>query len=137
MAVAQRENRITDAIKLGEELVEKYPNSSDAYVHLGNATKGLNDFDRAEENYRKALEINPENLRALWQITSHHMNVYIGQVMRPKEQQDKALARSYIDKMIKISPDAGSFLHMRGNLLRANSDFEGAKKWYSRKLVIP
>ena len=89
MAVAQRENRITDAIKLGEELVEKYPNSSDAYVHLGNATRGLNDFDRAEENYRKALEINPENLRALWQITSHHMNVYNGQVMRPKEEQDK------------------------------------------------
>ena len=134
MAVAQRENRIRDAIKLGEELVEKYPNSSDAYVHLGNATKGLNDFDRAEENYRKALEINPENLRALWQITSHHMNVYNGQVMRPKEEQDKTLARSYIDKMITISPDAGSFLQMRGNLLRANSDFEGAKEWYSRTL---
>ena len=52
------------------------------------------------------IEINPENLRALWQITSHHMNVYNGQVMRPKEKQDKALARSYIDKMIKIFPQS-------------------------------
>ena len=134
MAVAQREDRLTDAVKLGEELVDKYPNSSDSYVYLGNAIKWLNDFDGAEDNYRKALEINPENLRALWQLTSHHMNVYIGQVMRPKEEQDRALARKYIDKMIEVSPDAGSFLQMRGNLLRAQSDFESAKKWYSRAL---
>ncbi len=134
MAVAGREDRLTDAVRLGEDLVDKYPNSSDSYVYLGNAIKGLNDFDGAEDNYRKALDINPENLRALWQLTSHHMNVYIGQVMRPKEEQDRALARKYIDKMIEVSPDAGSFLQMRGNLLRAQSDFEGAKKWYSRAL---
>ncbi|MBH30417.1 MAG: hypothetical protein CMG71_00305 [Candidatus Marinimicrobia bacterium] len=134
MAVAQREDRLTDAVRLGEELIEKYPNSSDSYVYLGNAIRGVNDFDGAEDNYRKALEINPKNLRALWQLTSHHMNVYIGQVMRPKEEQDRTLARKYIDKMIEVSPDAGSFLQMRGNLLRAQSDFENAKEWYSRAL---
>ena len=136
MAVANVEDRTKDAIKLGEELVQKYPNSSDSYVYLGNAFRGINDFDGAEENYKKALEINPENLRALWQITSHHMNVYNGQVMRPKEEQDRSLAGRYIERMIEISPDAGSFHQMRGNLFRAESDFESAKKWYRDALEI-
>ena len=94
------EDRTKDEIKLGEELVQNYPNSSDSYVHLGNALKGINDFDGAEENYKKALEINPENLRALWQITSHHMNSFtFGRSdSEPKDEQDRVLAGKYIEK---------------------------------------
>lgn len=136
IAVANSEDRTKDAIKLGDELVQKYPKSSDSYVHLGNVLKGINDFDSAEQNYKKALDINPENLRALWQITSHHMNVYIGQTMRPKDEQDRALAARYIERMIEISPDAGSFHQMRGNLFRAESNFESAKIWYNNALDI-
>jgi len=56
--------------------------------------------------------------------------------MRPKDEQDRVLAGKYIEKMIEISPDAGSFHQMRGNLFRAESNFESAKEWYMNALDI-
>ena len=51
MWVAERESRSMDYIDLCKELVSKYPSSSQAYVMLGDAYTGVEDFDNAIANY--------------------------------------------------------------------------------------
>ena len=134
MFVAGRESRTSDRIDIAKKLVEEYPNSSKAYVDLGDAYTVARDFNSAAQNYTKATDINPENVNAWWRLASHHINVYNGQVLLPAEKQDKKLGIKYIDKMISLRPEAAVGYQIRGNVDRANSDFESAKKWYSDAL---
>ena len=56
--VADRDGRLIDVINFSKELVNKYPNSSEAYTILGNAYTAVQDFDKAIVQYNKALTIN-------------------------------------------------------------------------------
>ena len=134
MFIAGREGRTSDQISLGESLVEKYPNSSKAYVDLGDAYNVTRDFSSAAQNYKKATDINPNNVNAWWRLASQHINVYNNQILLPANKQDKILGIKYIDKMISLRPEAAVGYQIRGNVERASSNFESAKKWYEQSL---
>ena len=134
MFVAGREGRTQDRIRLGKKLIEKYPTSSQAHVTLGDAHNVALEFSLAAENYKKAVKINPENVNAWWRLASQHINVYNGQILLPENKQDKKLGIKYVDKMISLRPEAAVGYQIRGNVNRANSDFESAKKWYDTAL---
>lgn len=134
MFIAGREERAQDRINLGKELVEKYPKSSHAYMELGDAHNTALEFSAAAENYKKAVKINPENVAVWWRLASQHINVYNGQILLPENKQDKKLGIKYVDKMIRLRPDAAVGYQIRGNVDRANSNFESAKKWYDKAL---
>ena len=134
MFIAGREGRTNDRINFAKKLVEEYPSSSKAYVDLGDAYNVARDFSSAAQNYIKATDINPENVNAWWRLGRQHINVYTNQILLPASKQDKKLGISYIDKMISLRPDAAVGYQIRGNVDRANSDFESAKKWYADAL---
>ena len=134
MFIAGREGRTNDQIKLGENLVKQYPNSSKAHVDLGDAYNVTRDFSSAAKNYKKATDINPKNVNAWWRLASQHINVYNNQILLPANEQDKKLGIKYIDKMISLRPEAAVGYQIRGNVERASSDFEAAKKWYQQSL---
>ena len=134
MFIAGREDRTNDQISLGKNLVEKYPNSSKAYVDLGDAYNVTRDFSSAAQNYKKATDINPNNVNAWWRLASQHINVYNNQILLPANKQDKILGIKYIDKMISLRPEAAVGYQIRGNVERASSNFESAKKWYEQSL---
>ena len=52
--VANRDGRLMDVVTVSKELVNKYPNSSEAYVVLGNAYTSVRDFDNAISQFNKA-----------------------------------------------------------------------------------
>ncbi len=54
-----------DRIVLWQDVVAKAPNTANAYVNLGYAYKYAGRFDKALENYSKAIEIEPQNPTAL------------------------------------------------------------------------
>lgn len=56
--------RIDEAIAILELNVEAYPRSANAYDSLGEAYMRKGDKDRAIENYRRSLELNPSNSNA-------------------------------------------------------------------------
>lgn len=134
MFIAGREGRTQDRINLGKELVKKYSTSSQAHVSLGDAHNVALEFSAAAENYKKAVKINPNNVNAWWRLASQHINVYNGQILLPENKQDKKLGIKYVDKMISLRPEAAVGYQIRGNVNRANSDFESAKKWYETAL---
>jgi len=54
-----------DAVEIFKYNVEKYPNSGNAYDSLGEAYLAYGNKQLAKENYKKAVEINPENTNAI------------------------------------------------------------------------
>lgn len=50
------------AIELFDKALELNPNLADCYYHRGNAYKKLNNTEAALENYKKALEIEPDDV---------------------------------------------------------------------------
>jgi Tfp pilus assembly protein PilF len=59
-----RENKIKNAIEVFKLNVEAYPASARAYESLADAYAADGNKDLAGANYRKALEINPQNTGA-------------------------------------------------------------------------
>jgi CubicO group peptidase (beta-lactamase class C family) len=59
-----RENRIDDAFELFKLNVEEYPGSADVYDSLGEAYMIKGNKELAVANYKKSLELNPQNKNA-------------------------------------------------------------------------
>jgi len=57
-------NKVNEAIELFSFVVEEYPNSTNAYDSLGEAYMTAGNKSLAIQNYRKSLELNPENENA-------------------------------------------------------------------------
>ena len=133
--VANRDGRLTDVVYFAKELVNKYPNSSEAYVTLGNAYTGVQDFDNAIAQYNKALEINSEQYQAWWGLAAHQVNVG-GNLKLPKERQTKALALKYTKGMVKTRPTAPFSYQVRANVERQYSDFKAATPLYQKMVDV-
>lgn len=56
--------KITEAIEIFKIMVEKYPNSANAYDSLGEAYLNNGQRDLALRNYEKSLQLNPSNTNA-------------------------------------------------------------------------
>ena len=92
MMMAGREGDQATRLKLAEELVEKYPNTSESYEVLADMYREQYKLDDAIANYDKALKINPDNFRVHAQIAQLH--VVTGQnILLPKERQSKDIAK--------------------------------------------
>jgi len=133
--VANRDGRSTDVVYFAKELVNKYPNSSEAYVFLGNAYTAVKDFDNAIAQYNKALEINSEQYQAWWGLASHQVNVG-GNLKLPKERQTKTLALKYTKGMVKTRPQAPFSYQVRANVERQYSDFKAATPLYQKMVDV-
>ena len=57
--------RVQDAVHVFELNVEAYPTSSNAFDSLGEACLAAGDRTGAVRNYRRSLELNPENQNAI------------------------------------------------------------------------
>jgi len=133
--VAGRDGRSTDVVSFAKELVNRYPNSSEAYVFLGNAYTAVKDFDSAIAQYNKALKINSEQYQAWWGLASHQVNVG-GNLKLSKERQTKALALKYTKGMVKTRPIAPFSYQVRANVERQYSNFKAATPLYQKMVDV-
>lgn len=62
------DRRITEALEIFKLNVELYPESWNVYDSLAEAFMVHGNFDKAEEYYKKSLEINPSNEAAKNQL---------------------------------------------------------------------
>ena len=133
--VANRDGRSKDRVRISNELVNKYPNSSEAYVFLGNAYTSVRDFDNAISQFNKALEINPDQYRAWRGLAAHQVNIG-NNILLPKSRQTKALALKYTKGMVKSRPKAPFSYQLQANVERQYSDFAAAKPLYQKMVDV-
>lgn len=55
------ENKTSEAIRLLDTYIEKYPAADDAWYLRGNAYRKEENFQQALNNYLKAIELNPDS----------------------------------------------------------------------------
>ena len=54
-----------EAVAILKMCVEKYPESEIAYYYYADALRENNEIEKAIKNYKKSLEINPNNSNAI------------------------------------------------------------------------
>ena len=134
--IANREGRQNDAMGLAKKLIEKYPNSSEPYVILGDMQSQAQQFEKAIESYTKATEINPKSLDAWFGLFSHQIPINYYYKLAPQNLRSIEKAIYYADKMIEVAPNNPRSYNLRANIDRKESNFEEAKKYYQKALDI-
>ena len=136
MWIAQREGRQNDAMDIANKLIEKYPNSSEPLIMLGDMQSQAQDFEGAIETYLKATKINPKSLNAWFGLFTHQIPINYYYKLAPENLRSREKAIYYADKMIEVAPNNPRSYNLRANIDRKFGDFEAAKVFYQKALDI-
>ena len=91
---------------------------------LGTAAAGLHDQDKAEAMFRDAVRLDPSAVKPKFQL------VQLLNAKNPKE------AERLIDEVIAAQPGSAAALRVKGQMLRARGDLDGAVGLFDQALQI-
>jgi tetratricopeptide (TPR) repeat protein len=81
--------------------------------------------DKAEEIYKKIINIDPNNIISLNNL---------GSILNTKENFEKSL--SFVNRALEIKPDYADALNNKGNCLKGLNKFDEAIEYYKKGLII-
>jgi predicted O-linked N-acetylglucosamine transferase (SPINDLY family) len=110
-------------VQLISRAIEKNPNQSLYYHHLGNAFLELGHPDKAITNYQKALAIKPDLIEALYNL---------GNIFQEMGQLDQAV--TYYQKVLSSRPDLIEAHNNLGNTLKEMGQLDQAVACYQKVL---
>ena len=99
-------------------------NKAEVLIVRGQAELGLRHFDAAEQAFREAVKIKPEETRALVGIAQSLVNR--GRIGEAEQQTDAAL---------QTTPDLVEAQVLKGELRRINRDMQGAVDWFGKAIA--
>jgi len=122
------QDKKSDAIKLIEQQIKDYPENSALYASLGrifgiDSTNDKNIFEKAKQNYQKAIELKPE-----WQ-TPYLQLAGLYQL----HKKDEAAEQLYQQGLQAIPGDVGLQIALAG-LYESQKNYSAAKERYERVL---
>lgn len=106
-----------DAIVELRSILRDYSKSDEAMVLLGQAFAQKGSPELAEENFRKALDLNPANFSALMPVVSRMM-----------KGDDMARAEELLTVALKSQPNHKEALQALAEIRLARKDWEGSQK---------
>ena len=128
-----RNNNMDNALSYATELVDKNPNSYEAYDWLGIVQSDRNEIDNAIKSFEKAIKINSDDFTAYDYLMGHHIPSG-DRVMLPEERRSVDKGLEYGDELIRIRPDAGFPYHFKANCYRQMGEFEKATPLYEKSI---
>ena len=128
-----RNNNMDNALSYATELVDKNPNSYEAYDWLGIVQSDRNEIDNAIRSFEKAIKINSDDFTAYDYLMGHHIPSG-DRVMLPEERRSVDKGLEYGDELIRIRPDAGFPYHFKANCYRQMGEFEKATPLYEKSI---
>ena len=115
--------KYVDCIKFLDVYIEKEPNIAVGYNNRGIAYAGLNQHERAIEDFNKAIELNPNYA----EVYNNCGNAYAG-----LNQHERAI-EDY-NKAIELNPDDAEVYYNRGNAHRKLNQYAKAIEDYSNAI---
>lgn len=113
-------------ISIAKSLAENFP-SGRSYVDLGNAYSGNNEYDKAEEAFKKAMEINPGWVGAANALTGMYL---FG------EKKDPAKGQEYAARVVALAPNSPGAHVSLGDAYRAKNDLPIAAEEYQKAIAL-
>jgi CubicO group peptidase (beta-lactamase class C family) len=121
--VLMRGGKVKEAVEIFKLNVEVYPKAFNTYDSLAEGYLNLNERDLAASNYKKSLELNPNNTRAVEAlkrlekppvtISQSVFDAYVGEyelnphfVMRVFREGDKFMTQATGQEVIEIFPES-------------------------------
>jgi tetratricopeptide (TPR) repeat protein len=114
-----------DSITLWDDVISKYDYAQDAYLNRGVAYGNLGQFDKAIDDYSKAIELNPKYTKAYYNLGVAYANL---------GQWDKAI--DDYNRTIGIDPDFTDAYYNRGIAYANIGTWDKAIEDYSRVIGI-
>jgi len=120
-------NNFSAAKPLAKKLYTNRPSNSDYAALKGNVMYGYGEYEQAMELYKKALDLNPDNVYIYSNIAKACLQL---------NQNDKAL--EYINKGVEIATGEGkvTFLILKGNYFHSIGELDNAEKAYDEAYKI-
>ena len=122
-SLAMRRERIAEALPRYQRVAELDPNYAGIWFNVGFANRLLGNFAEAEQAYKRAIEIEPTDMRPYSELTAIYMN-------RP----DTELARTIISQGVHTNPESAhlhalfaSVLFERGETREGMSELQQAE----------
>lgn len=112
---------VEERLMHAKEVVEAVPNSSRAYIALGNVYSDMNDYQQAREAYKKAAELSPGWLGSYVMLA----NSYIFE-----DPKDTYSAIENAKKVTELAPDAALAYIQLGDAYRSDNNLMEAAKQY-------
>jgi tetratricopeptide (TPR) repeat protein len=134
--VAFKQKRYEDALTHYQHVADFYPDSAESWGSLALANKMLENFEEAEENYKRAIELEPDNEDYYYLLSQMHSEnsqpakaieaieeglitipdsalLHMYMAMRYLEIEDYRQAEIFIEKAERLDPDVplGKMMH--------------------------
>jgi tetratricopeptide (TPR) repeat protein len=93
--IAMRSERISDAVSHFKRVAEISPDSPGIWFNLGFAHRLLGNFDEAEASYKRALQMEPDDIRAYSELIAIYMN-----------RSEKLEARHIAEQGVQTNPES-------------------------------
>lgn len=109
-----------------EEILKVDPNIGDAYYYLGTIRVKQRDYERAEEAYRHAINLDPVSAKAYERLAHLYGSRGI--------HRDKAIQLA--EKAVELQPDSAACLNTLSWLHYLNKDYEKAETAVKKALAL-
>jgi Tfp pilus assembly protein PilF len=125
MLTYARNNVWQDEVTLWHDTIEKSPRKVRPYNNRGRAYGNRGEYDKAMNDFKRAIEINPRCAEAYYNL---------GLVFALKGDDDTAL--KHYDQALKLYPNYAAAYNNRGLVLANKKQFDRAIKDYAQALRI-
>jgi tetratricopeptide (TPR) repeat protein len=146
---AYNENRFQEAISLYTQAAKIGAPAGHALLRRGMAYEMINQPNKAEEDYKQAIETDPrnykamENLAAIWERTGKHTSEAIGLYQRalkldprPEWQENLAVWIKMLESRLRPEESSAVSCWHRGNDMYLRGDLDSARAAYSRAIAL-
>ncbi len=114
-------------MEIMQKIAAEYPEAARAQVNLGFAYAGNNQFDKAQECYTKAIQIDPKWVGGYSALTNSYLF---------NEPKDLKKAEENALKLIEMAPKSAGAQITLGDCYRAQNDMQKAKDAYTKAVAL-
>jgi tetratricopeptide (TPR) repeat protein len=129
--IAEETGKLDEAIEANEAIVARAPDKAGVWMALGDLYHRKRQPDKAEQAYRKVVELDPKN--------AYKTFFNIGVLIESRPKLTEADTRRAIDayrKAIEIKPDYAAAHRQLGYALLRAGDLDGAREAFSAYLQL-
>ena len=117
----------TKGLEILQKIAAAYPDAARAQNDLGNGYAGNNQFDKAREQYQKAIALNPKWVGGYGALANSYMF---------NDPKDLKKAEENSLKLVELAPKSAGAQISLGDCYRAQNDFAKAKAAYAKAVEL-